>query len=155
MPNVLSIRFNNIDIYAEEKNGEIIKIGFKKRKNRNVSFILSLFKKQVKEYMKGERKRFEIPFKIEAREFDKKVYQVLLSVPYGATITYKELAEKVGNKKAARAVGQALSRNPLPLIIPCHRVIKSNGEIGGFTAGEKIKAKLLEIEGVKFNKNCF
>ncbi|MEE8484466.1 MAG: methylated-DNA--[protein]-cysteine S-methyltransferase [Nitrospinota bacterium] len=81
--------------------------------------------------------------------FHKKVYKKLMNVPYGKTVTYAELARMAGNPKASRAVGSAMAKNPMPLIIPCHRVIKSNGEIGNFSSdrGPALKAKMLGIEG--------
>lgn len=78
--------------------------------------------------------------------FAKKVYRVVLSIPLGKVRTYKWVAQKVGRPKASRAVGQALKRNPYPLIIPCHRVIKSDGSLGGYAWGRKIKRALLKLE---------
>lgn len=89
-------------------------------------------KNQIEEYFKGRIKEFDIPFEIEGTAFEKRVYNALLNVPYGTTITYRELAEKTGNRNAARAVGQALRKNRLPLVIPCHRVIGSGGKNVGF-----------------------
>lgn len=78
--------------------------------------------------------------------FTKKVYRVVLTIPIGEVRTYKWVAEKIGHPKAYRAVGQALKRNPYPLIIPCHRVIKSNTELGGYSRGKKVKKMLLDLE---------
>jgi methylated-DNA-[protein]-cysteine S-methyltransferase len=78
--------------------------------------------------------------------FFKKVYDNLIKVPYGNTISYKELAQKSGNERAYRAVGNACKYNPLPLVIPCHRVIKANGEIGDFAGGKNLKKILLSLE---------
>lgn len=78
--------------------------------------------------------------------FAKKVYRIVLTIPLGEVRTYKWVAQKIGKPKAARAVGQALKQNPYPLIIPCHRVIPSNGKIGGYAWGRKNKAILLDLE---------
>ncbi|MEW6213967.1 MAG: methylated-DNA--[protein]-cysteine S-methyltransferase [Nitrospirota bacterium] len=106
-----------------------------------------LIKKELKEYFEDGREEFthKIDF-IKGTEFDKKVWLALKEVPYGETRTYKWLAEKVGNPNACRAVGQALSRNPIPILLPCHRIIESNGSIGGYSPGIDIKRRLLEIE---------
>jgi len=82
----------------------------------------------------------------EATPFQRKVWQAARLIPYGETRSYRWLAEKIGKPKAARAVGQALGRNPLPIIVPCHRVVASNGGLGGFTGGVEIKKRLLELE---------
>lgn len=80
-------------------------------------------------------------------EFERQVYQAVSQIPHGETRSYRWVAERVGRPKAVRAVGRALNKNPLPLIVPCHRVIKSNGQTGGYKYGVQCKVKLLEIEG--------
>ncbi|MBM4129169.1 MAG: methylated-DNA--[protein]-cysteine S-methyltransferase [Nitrospira sp.] len=106
-----------------------------------------LIKKELKEYFEQGRDEFtqEIEFK-KGTEFDRKVWLALKDIPYGETRTYKWLAEKVGKPAASRAVGQALSRNALPILFPCHRIIESDGSIGGYSSGADIKRRLLEIE---------
>ncbi len=84
--------------------------------------------------------------KFKLTEFQKKVLKEVLKVPLGETITYKELAKRIGNPKAVRAVGKALKENPFPLIIPCHRIVKSSGDIGGYSRGRGLKKKLLDLE---------
>lgn len=83
-----------------------------------------------------------------ATEFQRKVYGALRRIPYGSVITYGELASLIGNPGAARAVGRACASNPVPIVVPCHRVVRSGGSIGGFAGGPELKAKLLRIEGV-------
>lgn len=83
--------------------------------------------------------------KLSGTPFQKRVWKAIQKIPYGKTLTYKELAKKVGSPNAYRAVGSACGKNPLPIIIPCHRVVASNG-IGGFTGGLKLKKKLLKLE---------
>jgi len=126
----------------------LIRIGFKKpdeilRKGKAPPLI----KKELNEYFKNGRDEFtqKIEFP-KGTDFDKKAWLALKEIPYGETRTYKWLAEKIGKPNAFRAVGQALSRNPLPIIFPCHRIIDSNGTIGGYSYGIDIKRRLLEIE---------
>ena len=85
-------------------------------------------------------------------KLEHKVYQKLLKVPKGKVTTYSELAKAVGLKNGQRAIGRIMSKNPFPVIVPCHRVILSNGKIGGYAWGEKIKANMLSKEGVKIKK---
>jgi O-6-methylguanine DNA methyltransferase len=101
---------------------------------------------EIEEYFAKRRKAFTFPFKAWGTAFEEKVWNELESIPYGETISYGELAKRIGNKKAARAVGGANHRNPLPIIIPCHRVIGKNGSLTGYGGGLKIKRFLLELE---------
>lgn len=101
---------------------------------------------QLKEYFNGMRYEFSIPIIYSGTIFQQRVWQELQKIPYGNTISYKELAMKTGNPKAVRAVAQACGANPIPIIIPCHRVICTNGKIGGYSAGLDIKRLLLELE---------
>jgi len=105
-----------------------------------------LIKEQLKEYLSGQRKNITVPIKIEGSRLQKNVYTNLLGVKYGQTISYKELAKRSGYPNAYRAVGTALSKNKIPIIIPCHRVIKSDGSIGKYTGGKWRKKMLLKIE---------
>jgi O-6-methylguanine DNA methyltransferase len=109
-------------------------------------FMFSVFT-QLKEYFNLKRKKFYVPLDIEGTEFQKKVWNALQKIPYGKTATYKDIAEAIGNVKAVRAVGRANGKNPLPIIIPCHRVIEHSGKLGGYSGGLGIKEKLLELEG--------
>lgn len=102
---------------------------------------------QLLDYFKGERKVFNLPLEITGTEFQKKVWGELLKIPYGETISYKELAIRLGDEKVIRAAAHANGVNPLPIVIPCHRVIGSNGSLVGYGGGLHIKAKLLDLEG--------
>ncbi|PMQ01132.1 MAG: cysteine methyltransferase [Dictyoglomus sp. NZ13-RE01] len=104
-----------------------------------------------KSYFEGERVDFSnIPLDYsQVPYFYKKVYEVAREIPYGNVISYKGLAEKLGDIKKARAVGQAMAKNPFLIVVPCHRVIKSNGELGDFSLGIDFKRKLLNLEGVR------
>lgn len=107
--------------------------------------------KQIEEYFRGERSSFDIATNPQGTEFQKKVWGELSKIPFGATISYKELANRVGNPKAARAVGMANSKNPISLIVPCHRVIGENGALTGYAGGLPSKEYLLRLEGAKNN----
>lgn len=101
---------------------------------------------EIKEYLDGNKKSFSIPIKTEGTDFQKKVWQELLKIPYGETKSYKDIAININNSKACRAVGTAIKNNPIPIIIPCHRVINSNKNLGGYAYGLEIKKILLKIE---------
>ena len=108
---------------------------------------ITLARKELSEYFEKARQKFTCPTVfIEGTEFQKKVWEALREIPYGETRTYKWLAEKIGNPHAFRAVGNALGKNPIPIIFPCHRVIETDGAIGGYSSGIEMKRRLLEIE---------
>jgi methylated-DNA-[protein]-cysteine S-methyltransferase len=102
---------------------------------------------QLEEYLAGERTEFDVPMELDGTDFQRSVWQELTRIPYGETISYGELARRVGRPKGPRAVGQANGRNPIPIIVPCHRVLASNG-IGGYGGGLPLKRALLAVEGV-------
>ena len=101
---------------------------------------------QLEAYFKGELTRFDLKLKIQGTQFQKTVWQELVKIPYGETISYGELAKKIQNPKASRAVGMANNKNPIPIIIPCHRVIGKDGSLTGFGGGLETKEKLLNLE---------
>lgn len=109
-------------------------------------------KKQLEEYFYGSRKKFDLKFKfIKGTEFQMKVWKELSKIPYGEKVSYKYIAEKINNSKAARAVGGANNKNPIGIIIPCHRVIGANGKMVGYAEGIDKKEYLLKLE--EMNKN--
>ena len=118
------------------------------RFHREENFSLFLdAKEQVLDYLSQKRKSFNLPLKIpELSSFEGAVYKELIKVPYGETLSYQELAMFSGHEKAFRAVGSTLAKNDLCLLIPCHRILRKNGELGGYRAGTSIKQKLLDIE---------
>ena len=101
---------------------------------------------QLNEYLIGERTEFDLPLKPEGTAFQKKVWEALCTIPYGQTRSYKEIAVQIGNEKACRAVGMANNRNPISIIIPCHRVIGADKSLVGYGGGLNIKVKLLNLE---------
>src|SRR5579872_1493286 len=102
--------------------------------------------RQLREYFAGERAEFDLPLAPEGTAFQRSVWRQLQEIPYGETISYGELARRVGNPKASRAVGSANGANPLPIVIPCHRVIAGDGTLGGFGGGLQTKETLLALE---------
>ena len=102
--------------------------------------------KELEEYFEGKRKFFDIPISIKGTEFQEKVWEALLRIPYGETKSYEDIAKMVGCPKGARAVGMANHNNKIIIIIPCHRVIGKNGKLVGYAGGLPVKEKLLQIE---------
>ncbi|MBF0468190.1 MAG: methylated-DNA--[protein]-cysteine S-methyltransferase [Desulfamplus sp.] len=98
-------------------------------------------------YFNKDLEKFSIPLDPKGTPFQRKVWQSLMSIPFGTTVSYKDIAERTGNPKGCRAVGGAVGQNPVPIIIPCHRVIGKNGSLTGFSSGLAIKRYLLDLEG--------
>ncbi len=109
----------------------------------------NIYIKEVLEYLNGSRKYFDIPIKLIGSSFSKKVWEELIKVEYGQLKTYKDIALKVGGERYSRAVGMANGKNPIPIIVPCHRIIKSDGSLGGYSSGLDIKKELLKIEKIQ------
>lgn len=109
--------------------------------------LLEEVKKQLDEYFKGERKVFDVPLLMIGTDFQKSVWKALLEVPYGTTSSYLKLAKDIGNEKAVRAVANANGANAIGIIIPCHRIIGSDGTLTGYAGGLHLKKRLLELEG--------
>lgn len=111
--------------------------------------LFSIFKDQLLEYFEGKRTNFDHLELLDPKgtDFQKSVWQALLKIPYGKTSSYKEIAKAIGRPRATQAVGTAIGKNPFLIIIPCHRVIKADGSLGGFAYGSEVKSKLLKIEG--------
>lgn len=123
-------------------------------KSINVSEqILQRTSRQLEQYFAGKRMRFDIPLDIKGTLFQQKVWKALLSIPYGTTRSYQDIANVIGSPRAVRAIGGANHRNPLPIIIPCHRVIGINGALTGYRGGIEKKLVLLSLEGVKFTSS--
>ncbi|BEG98949.1 methylated-DNA--[protein]-cysteine S-methyltransferase [Bacteroides sedimenti] len=104
--------------------------------------------RQLDEYFAGCRHDFTLPLAVQGTSFQQSVWKALQTISYGQTISYRQLAERVGNPKACRAVGSANGRNPIAIIIPCHRVIAADNKLGGYAGGLDIKTRLLRLEGV-------
>ncbi|WP_017754103.1 methylated-DNA--[protein]-cysteine S-methyltransferase [Calidifontibacillus oryziterrae] len=113
--------------------------------------MLQLAIDELTEYFNGERERFTMELDLYGTPFQQKVWKELLKIKYGSTKSYKDISEAISSPKAARAVGSAIGRNPIPIVIPCHRVITSNGRLGGFSGGLDKKEKLLALENIPLN----
>lgn len=106
---------------------------------------------ELDEYFKGQRKNFSVKLSLKGTDFQVKVWKELMKIPYGKTVTYKDIAIAVENEKAVRAVGGANNKNKIPIIIPCHRVIGTNGKLVGYAGGTDIKKFLLNLEGINID----
>jgi methylated-DNA-[protein]-cysteine S-methyltransferase len=102
--------------------------------------------RQIQEYLNGKRKTFDLPLEPQGTEFQLRSWKALQEIPYGKTSSYKDIAKNIGNIKACRAVGMANNKNPILIVIPCHRVIGASGRLVGYAGGLDVKEKLLEIE---------
>ncbi|OZI05409.1 cysteine methyltransferase [Siphonobacter sp. BAB-5385] len=109
--------------------------------------ILLETEQQLKEYFAGKRKTFTLPLDFIGTDFQKQVWQALLTIPYGQTRTYGDIAQQLGNPQAVRAVGGAANRNPISIVAPCHRVVGASGKLVGFAGGLVHKNRLLRLEG--------
>ena len=125
--------------------GETLKPRKESRRNSESSILIRT-SKQINEYFNGTRKVFEIPFQLNVSPFYNKVLLEVKKIKYGDVASYGKIAKMVGNSKAVRAVGTANAKNPLPIIIPCHRIISSNGHLGGYSGGLNKKSFLLDHE---------
>ena len=135
--------------------GRLTHLGFSKAEHKRIAAeggerddtAIAPVARQVTEYFSGHRRSFDFPLAAKGTEFQKQVWAALLKIPFGTTTTYAALAAKVGRPGAFRAVGRANATNPIALIVPCHRVIGTDGTLTGYAGGIPVKQKLLELEG--------
>lgn len=138
-------------IYIEEENEHIVQISFSEiLGEENETQLIKETCRQLSEYFEGKRKTFSTPICLKGTPFQRKVWQALCEIPYGQTCSYKDIACKIGAHNASRAVGMANNKNPIAIIIPCHRVIGKNGDLTGYAGGLNLKKQLLDNE----NKNA-
>lgn len=137
-------------IWIVESGGEITNISYKKpcEFKEEETTLTREAARQLTEYFAGKRKEFELPLNPEGTDFQKKAWDALLKIPYGKTRSYKQQAESVGNPKASRAVGMSNNRNPIMIVIPCHRVVGTNGSLVGYAGGLDVKRFLLDLESL-------
>ena len=136
------------------EDGALAMIGFPKgsmRRDPESDWIynekpLTQVRQQLTEYFAGKRKRFDLPLRLAGTEFQVSVLEALQKIPYGETVSYGEVAKRIGRPKAMRAVGAANGRNPIPIVVPCHRVIGRSGDLTGFGGGIDTKEALLRLE---------
>jgi O-6-methylguanine DNA methyltransferase len=152
MRNQRSIKVNNLNLHIVLDDKYIYGIHWKKQAvkihplSRAQSKLLSDVQIELKGYFKKEIVKFKTPIKLEGTEFQMKVWNELSKIPYAKLVSYKDLAIKIGSPSASRAVGTANSKNPISIIVPCHRVIQSSGEYGGYAGGELTKKYLIDSE---------
>jgi methylated-DNA-[protein]-cysteine S-methyltransferase len=114
--------------------------------------VLRLAEQQLRDYFAGARKTFSVPFRLVGTEFQQRVWQQIARIPFGATVSYSELAQRAGRPEAIRAAGTSTGRNPLSIIVPCHRVVGKNGGLHGFAGGLERKRQLLGLENLELFK---
>ena len=114
--------------------------------DKKANMYLANAKKQLDEYFSGKRTKFDVALDLQGTEFQVRAWKALCRIPYGKTISYGQQAKSIQNPKAFRAVGSANGRNPIPIIVPCHRVIAGDGTLGGYSSGLKMKEQLLDLE---------
>ena len=137
LPGQQSIRPNPRDLRGENK-------GFKFEDSTR---LLQPYSSELEEYFAGKRREFAFPLDLRGTDFQRDCWRALLAIPYGETRSYADIARAVGKPNAFRAVGMANNRNPVAIVVPCHRVIASNGTLCGYGGGLDVKRKLLELEG--------
>jgi methylated-DNA-[protein]-cysteine S-methyltransferase len=146
-----SYRLRGITIGIVEEDGTVTGVFFGRKSfagfTKSETPVTKKTAAQIEEYLAGKRKQFNVPFVLRGTEFQKAVWQALQQIPFGETRSYKEIAIAVGRPKAVRAVGRANNRNPVVIIVPCHRVIGHDGSLTGFGGGLPLKRRLLELEG--------
>lgn len=139
--------FSEFNLAAEESGGFITYLGFSNEgKQSPLSPLLERLHDELTLYFRGELKTFSVPYKLSGTSFQNKVWAECAKIPYGEKSTYKELATRAGCKEASRAVGSALGANKIVIIIPCHRVLSSDGKLGGYNGGLEKKIRLLDLE---------
>jgi len=136
------------DVTLVEEDGALLAISLKSIQEGTEleTTIIKEAHRQITEYLKGERKVFDLPIRLRGTDFQQQVWTALLDIPYGETRSYKQIAETIGNPKGMRAVGMANNRNPLLIVVPCHRVIGANGSMVGYGEGVEMKEFLLRLE---------
>jgi len=147
-----NLRFERLEtplgpLYAVFSGEELAGVSMERPRGVKAGRVPDSFKKQMRAYFEGALRAFDQKIAIlSGTEFEKSVWLTLRDIPYGETRTYGWLSERIGRHGAQRAVGQALARNPVPIVLPCHRVIESSGRLGGYSSGVEIKRRLLDME---------
>ena len=139
----LVLRASNKGLVSIDR-GKAARVKGETKAERNVALAAS----ELAEYFAGKRRKFTVPLDLHGTPFQLQVWQTLRRIPFGKAVSYGEEARMLGKPKAARAVGSANGRNPVPIIVPCHRVVAGDGSLGGYSAGLPMKRKLLALEGV-------
>ena len=150
---IVASPFGKLTLVASEKGLVAIDVRTNAKqkataKNQSAQAILIETKKQLGQYFAGKRTSFDVALDLVGTEFQVKAWRALCRIPFGKTISYGQQAANIKKPKAFRAVGSANGKNPIPIIVPCHRVVASDGSLGGYSLGLKMKKQLLALEGV-------
>jgi methylated-DNA-[protein]-cysteine S-methyltransferase len=137
--------YGNIHLKLIARDGRLVECSF-------ADPCLDRARKQLEEYLAGNRKVFSVDLELTGTPFQKKVWAELLKIPYGQTASYKDIARRIGHQRSYRAVGGAVHNNPVAIIVPCHRVIGSDGSLTGFAGGLELKKMLLDLESRQAGK---
>ncbi|MGB0656524.1 MAG: methylated-DNA--[protein]-cysteine S-methyltransferase [Flavobacteriaceae bacterium] len=132
------------------ENQEVVNISFENEFNKNTKNLSHLMQKvvqQIDEFFHGKRRQFSFPIRLKGTDFQVKVWKLLSLIPYGTSLAYVKVAQKYGDAKMVRSVAAAISKNPILIVVPCHRVIGSDGSLVGYSGGIDVKRQLLELEG--------
>ncbi len=148
---IITIKEKNNKIIELQLNSNLVQPIKENEKIKETPLLIET-EKQLTEYFNKTRTKFDLPLDPQGTDFMKRVWKELIQIPYGETRTYKQIAQKIGNEKASRAVGMANNKNPIPIIIPCHRVIGANNKLVGYALGLDKKEFLLDLEKSN-NKN--
>ncbi|MBN7815575.1 methylated-DNA--[protein]-cysteine S-methyltransferase [Algoriphagus pacificus] len=145
------------NILIELEDGKLIRLQFTEDpvSEEPLEGKVAEVKNQLEEYFSGKRKVFDLPLQLKGTDFQKSVWEAVNEIPYGQTTTYMKLSQKLGNPAAIRAVGAAIGANPVLVILPCHRIIGTNGQLTGYAGGLKRKQALLELEGFAVQQSLF
>lgn len=143
---VLNTPVGTIELVADAEFLVELRLKSRKKPNSTTNPLLLEAKRQIEEYFEGSRFEFELPIRLKGTAFQQKVWAELSKIPYGSSISYSEQALRLGNPEAVRAVGRANGQNPVPLIVPCHRVVGKDGSLVGYGGGLSIKEELLLLE---------
>ncbi len=149
MKHTLSVPSPIGKLWLQEEDGALVRVSFQPdaaSQTGEETPLLGQAKQQLAEYFAGQRQAFDLPLRMQGTPFQQKVWAALREIPYGETRSYGQIAAQVGNPKAGRAVGMANNRNPISIIVPCHRVIGANGSLTGYAGGLSVKQELLALE---------
>ncbi|MCB5223907.1 MAG: methylated-DNA--[protein]-cysteine S-methyltransferase [Candidatus Cloacimonadaceae bacterium] len=143
---IYGFSFEGMELGIVVEDGKVREVEFGKYPDNGGGEEVEEVRRQLREYLSGKRKEFDLKLEPQGTQFQKDVWNAMLEIPYGETRSYKEIAQRIGRPLACRAVGQASNRNPIAIIIPCHRVVGSNGSLTGYGGGMPIKIRLLDLE---------
>lgn len=149
MKHTLSVPSPIGKLWLEEEDGALVRVSFQPdaaSQTEEETPLLEQAKQQLAEYFAGQRQVFDLPLRVQGTPFQQRVWAALREIPYGQTRSYKQIAEQIGSPHASRAVGMANNRNPIAILIPCHRVIGADGSLTGYAGGLAAKERLLALE---------